>query len=90
MADKREECLRSILALKATRGRLPTKPATLILQTIYEDDAALASRATKSQLINPVLFSFLLPIGGTKRTAKSIKRFNQIFLTISIRTSQSL
>lgn len=71
MADKREECLRSTLALKAIRGRLPTKPATLILQTIHEGEpsdvaAAPASRATKSQLINPVLLPFLLFIGGTK------------------------
>lgn len=37
MVDKHEECLRGTLTLKeATRGRLPTKLATLILQTIQE------------------------------------------------------
>lgn len=54
MADKREECLQGTLALKATRGRLPTKPATLILQTIHEGAsgdaaAAPASRARQSR-----------------------------------------
>lgn len=36
MVDKHEEGLRGTLTLKATRGRLPTKLATLILQTIQE------------------------------------------------------
>jgi len=63
MVDKREQCLQATLALKATRGRLPTKPATLILQTIHEaafDNAAPASHATKSRLINLDLLLFLL------------------------------
>lgn len=63
MVDKREEYLQATLALKATRGRLPTKPTTLILQTIHEGafgDVAPASHATKSRLINLVLLPFLL------------------------------
>lgn len=97
MADKREECLWSTLALKAIRGRLPTKPATLILQTIHEgelgDAVAPASRATKLQLINPVLLPFLLFIGRTKCPVKSIKRlieYSLIEISLRSRTFQSL
>lgn len=54
-------------AFKAIRGRLPTKLATLILQTIHKREtslrdaafcSAVASRATKSPPIDPILLPF--------------------------------
>lgn len=47
MADKHEKCLRGTLTLKAIRGRLPTNPATLILQTIQERPVMLHLRRVR-------------------------------------------
>jgi len=49
MADKRESIARwRTPTLKATRGRLPTKPATLILQTIREAERSVMLRFSRS------------------------------------------